>query len=200
MMLVAMLAALFLGCPEYGVNGRGGYAESDGSGGSGTGARTVFTVVVRDAYSGTWTAGVVDRSRACYTELDDATDYRGCCPEGFTPVGWPGDTVDYTPKMYVVCLEDAAGTGRSVVYIGGGSLDGWDEHWGSSPSSANGGTWSGGVYTTTACASDVRYDGLPDNLEENPPDDFTACCPPAFTPVGQARGARYDDVVCLEDL
>jgi hypothetical protein len=199
--MLFVLPAL-LACQDYAVKGHESGAESGAATIPRAGPRASFSVVVRDMYSGTWTDGVVDRSRPCYAETGAGTKYLGCCPSGFTPVSWTA-WVGYDERIAVECLEDAPGTGRAV-FVAGTAIDPfineWDDDWGESPSSVGGGTWSGGTYTTASCAVDVRDDALDTPNLPNPPDDFSRCCPEGFQAVGQAYAGLVQDVVCLESL
>ena len=200
----AMLLAA--GCQDFSLKGHGDTV------GGGVVAPTIFHVVVRDGmYSGLWSKGVIDRSKSCAVEGDAGEDYTACCPGGFTPFGfWDDEDPEVGEQAYGVnCMEDEPQSPRAVLYVAGGwTSDDWDYQtsWvasGAPPTGwTPGGTWSNGKYTYGGCAVDVRDDQLPVtgyHEATNPPDDYTACCPMGFTPVGQAKAGEYLDVVCLQN-
>lgn len=195
--MLLFLLATGTGCQDYGVNGRGTEGGETAAASSDVAvARTALHVVVRGAYAGMWADGVIDRSQTCYADTDEGTDYRRCCPDGFEAVGWASyDNQEADAPYSIVCLEASAGSGRTVVYLGGGGD--WNVAWGSDDGWAAGGTWTGGVYGSEQCAIDVRDDQL-DEPTTNPPDDYTACCPRGYLPVGQAKRSFPDGIVCLE--
>ena len=187
------------GCQDYGVKGGGpGRAETAGASVDPPVPRTVLHVVVRGSYSGRWTGGVIDRSQTCYAVSDEGTDYSACCPDGFDAVGWATyDSAEGDTPYSIVCLERSPGSGRTVLYVGGGGE--WNvEAWGSDEAWAPGGTWADGIYGSEPCAVDVRDDAL-DEPTSNPPDDYRACCPQGFVPVGQAKRSVHAGIVCLEE-
>lgn len=69
------------------------------------GAESARAIVTVSTNRGTWRDGRQDRGTPsadrCYTEPPDAlvTDYRRCCPPGFTPVG-------INVERNLVCLEN----------------------------------------------------------------------------------------------
>lgn len=188
-----LLSAIGMGCQEYALVGD----ESVESWGSGPAASppTIFHLVAQGPFAGTWTDGVIDRSAPCVKETDDGYDFRRCCPAGFTPFGfWEPDNNGGDQPTSVNCVEDApASSPRAVLHVsaGLGHASVWDGPW------PAGGTWSGGVYASASCATDVVIDDL--NAEvSNPPDDFRDCCPEGFDVAGGSDPWEALSVTCLE--